>query len=375
MKGRGLCSEKLDISHVHFFGELRSDPRDRWGGFIKTAGRHVGAGRVVAFGDSTTFSSFSVLMHDNPEFILGLMNYLNRTNRPGLRLTLLVLGILFIPLAVYFGYKKKFFPGLMVVFLLAIPFTLSAANLIHIELIDIHYARPVANQLNSLPTIAFVSSHTTARKEHFIGVPPRADNFASFFLCFQRLGLWPREVKDLEQLLKEGNIKLLVILNPDKPFSEAEISAVQHYVRYGGRLLIADSAMNKGSTLPPLLTVFGLRSHIRNQMITIPPQEDSQNEQPSTTVMLPIITYRPARMGVIARYHSISGFPTLRLVEVEYRTGRVFVIMESIMLSTAMLGDPGTPPTPLQFELHQELFSVISDIVLGQNETYPVARY
>lgn len=370
MIGRGLCSEQLDISHVHFFGELRSDPKDRWGWFVKAAARHVGKGRVVAFGDSTTFSTFSVLMHDNPEFILRIMNYLNRANSLNLRLVFLLLGISFIALSAYFGYKKSFFPDLMVIFLLSMPVSLSLANLIHTRLIDIHYVAPVAEQLRNLPTIAFATSHTTARIGHFIGMPPRADNFSSFFLCFQRLGLWPREIKNLKQSLKEGNIKLMVILNPDRPFSEAEIGALENYVRYGGRLLLADSTLNGESTIASLLTTFGLGTRLVTQIVTIPDQQNGANEQTTSTMLLPLRTYRPARMGVAAKEHSISGFPTLRLLEVEYRRGRVFVVMDSNMLSNAMLGDPGTPPTPLQFELHQKLFSAITNVVLGQDETY-----
>ena len=169
-------------------------------------------------------------------------------------------------------------------------------------------------------------------------------------------------------------IELLVILNPDKPFSEAEINALENYVRYGGRLLLADSTLNRESTSAPLLTIFGLRSRLVNQLVTRPHQQDVQNEQTTSTMLLPLKTYRPARMGVIPRHHSISGFPTLRLLEVEYRTGRVFVVMDANMLSNAMLGDPGMPPTPLQFELHQKLFSAITNIVLGQNDAYSVPR-
>ncbi len=376
MKGRGLCSEKLDISHVHFFGGIQADPADRWGWFTKTAAQHVGKGRVIAFGDSTTFSSFSILMHDNPEFVLGIMNYLNRTNNtPSLRLIFLILGIIFIILSVYLGYKRRILPVVVVVFVLFMPFALSVSSLIHLKLIDIHYVRPVTEQLNNLPTIAFATSHTTAQTGHFIGMPPRVDDFSSFFLCFQRLGLWPRETKDLQQMLKEGNIKLLVILNPDKPFSEADLNALEHYVRYGGRLLIADSVLNQESTLAPILRIFGLQSRLRYQRLTIPVQQDVENGQTSSTVMLPMKTYWPARMGVTLRHHPASGFPTLGLLEVEYRTGRVFVIMDSIMLSNATLGDPGMPPTPLQLELHQKLFSIITNTVLGQNDAYSLPGY
>jgi len=82
MTGQGICSEGADISQVHFFGNMKPDPEDKWGWFIQCAAKEVGKGRVVAFADSTTFSSFSVLMHDNPEFILGIMEYLNRANTP-----------------------------------------------------------------------------------------------------------------------------------------------------------------------------------------------------------------------------------------------------------------------------------------------------
>lgn len=146
------------------------------------------------------------------------------------------------------------------------------------------------------------------------------------------------------------------------------MNALEHYVRYGGTLLIADSVLNGESTLAPILRSDGLRSGLRHQMLTIPVQQDVENGETSSTVMLPIKTVRPATMGVILRHHPVSGFPTLGMIEVEHRTGRVFVIMDSIMLSNATLGDPGMPPTPLQFELHQKLFSVISNTVLGQND-------
>jgi len=364
--GRGLCSEDLDISHVHFFGDLRSDPKDRWGWFNKSATQRVGKGRVVAFTDSTTFSSFSVLMHDNPEFILSIMNYLNRTDSINLRPIFLFLSVIFLSLAGYFTYSKKIPALSLIVFLLLMPFALSMTHIVHSKRINIHYVYPISEQLNKLPTIAFVTSHTTARTGHFIGIPPRADDFSGFFLGFQRMGFWPREVKKLESLLKKADIKAVVIINPDKAFSTAEKDALEYYVRHGGVLLLVDNALNRNSSATDILRLFGLRSRSRYHLLTIPGGQDVQNGQRSSVVMLPIKTYEPTSMGLVIEHHPVDGFPTLGMLEAQHRNGRVFIMTDSLMLSNITLGDPGMPPTSFQYDLHQELFSII-ETVLNRN--------
>ncbi len=78
--GYGLCSEQMDISHINFFNNMIPETHDKWGMFEQCVKKNVGKGRVVVWSDSTTFSSFSVFMHNNPELILGIVEYLSREN-------------------------------------------------------------------------------------------------------------------------------------------------------------------------------------------------------------------------------------------------------------------------------------------------------
>jgi len=77
---RGSCSEQQDLSNVHFFGNMKVDIEDDYGLFTQCVVKQVSQGRICAFSDSTTFSSFSMYMHDNPELVYNIIEYLNRKN-------------------------------------------------------------------------------------------------------------------------------------------------------------------------------------------------------------------------------------------------------------------------------------------------------
>ena len=51
-----------------------------YGLFLQSVAVKYGRGRVLAFTDSTCFSNYCVFMDEYPVFLLGSMNYLNRTN-------------------------------------------------------------------------------------------------------------------------------------------------------------------------------------------------------------------------------------------------------------------------------------------------------
>ncbi len=80
MIGNNLCSENLDISHQNYFGDLSFSEEEYFGLFCQCAARKVNKGRLLIYSDSTTFSSFSVFMHTNPQFIFSSIEYLNRKN-------------------------------------------------------------------------------------------------------------------------------------------------------------------------------------------------------------------------------------------------------------------------------------------------------
>lgn len=365
MTGRGLCAEEMDISHVHFFGEIRPDPRDKWGWFIQCAAKEVGRGRVVVFSDSTTFSSFSVLMHDNPEFILGIMEYLNRSNSAtGWKWMYVAFSAAFAFWAIYLAYGWKLPLGaILVVFILLIPLAIAVANRIYSTLVHVYYGRPVLEKLDKLPTILIDSSHSTSMIGHFIGLPAEPDNFSGFFLCFQRLGLWPREAKDLVRTLERGAIQAVFIIDPNKPFTKAERKALREYARNRGIVAIVLSAANDSPTLRQLLADFGLRLERVNRVFTI----SNSDKEATSRAMVPIALPYPAAMAMSISLKEVDGFPTLFTVKSDYYLGEVWVFSDAYLLSNACLGDPGSPPNKLQFELYQRLFALISE-VLGQKQ-------
>lgn len=131
-------------------------------------------------------------------------------------------------------------------------------------------------------------------------------------------------------------------------------------------MLLVDNALNRDSSATDILRLFGLRSRSRYHLLTIPVEQDVQNEQRSYVVMLPIKTYEPASMGLVIEHHPVEGFPTLGMLEAQHRNGRVFVMTDSLMISNIALGDPGMPPTSFQYDLHHEFFSII-ETVLSRN--------
>ena len=77
--GNMLGAEMVDYGHPNFFGNMQVDPQDDFGLFLQCLSLTCGQGRVLAFADSTVFSSFSMFAPGVAELALGSVEYLNRT--------------------------------------------------------------------------------------------------------------------------------------------------------------------------------------------------------------------------------------------------------------------------------------------------------
>ena len=71
----GLVSEGADYSNMNYFGPLRFSPEDRVGPLALAMAKPYGRGKVVAWGDSTMWSSFSMFHPEYPDVILRLVGY------------------------------------------------------------------------------------------------------------------------------------------------------------------------------------------------------------------------------------------------------------------------------------------------------------
>jgi len=81
-------------------------------------------------------------------------------------------------------------------------------------------------------------------------------NFQTFYVWTQRLGLVPRNEPSLDRAVQ--NSRALVQIQPVRPFSIEEIDRIVDFVRRGGTLVVLDSPENVGSTAPSLLGPFGI---------------------------------------------------------------------------------------------------------------------
>ncbi len=254
--GHGLGSKPGDYSDKDFFRQITYELGDSdFGAFIQAAAVKHGQGRVVAFTDSTCFSSFSVFMDGNPELILGTVEYLNRENRLAfLNLAFGILGAAFGLFLVILYRQSR--PRASLVLLVAfglLGFVAAAGAFALVR--DRAYPLPIPH--TDLARIAFDEEHSSA----IVSSAPnlavkRYRTYNTFFVWTQRLELHPFQAQSLEDALPDSEV--VVIVNPNVSFTDRERQALVEYVEEGGRLLLMDSLLNTSSTANEIAALFGM---------------------------------------------------------------------------------------------------------------------
>ncbi len=376
MIGHGLGAEWSDLSHPNFFGDLKLTPEDRWGLFTQCAARKVEKGRIVAFSDSTTFSSYSLFMHDNPYFILSIFEYLNRTSSDLWKFFQIITISVFIVFLIFIvKYKKEIFISHnLTIFLIILSLVITITNVTSQYVNKINYVEPVNISLKNDPAVYFYLGHSPEITiPHFIGYTgmfsPAEKEFSSFFIAFQRAGFALRETTNLQECL-EGNLQAIVIIEPTYNFKKSELNGLSNYVFEGGTLILCDSIFNNNSTLRNILSSFELDLNKRKIILPIKTSEymkestnDLKNESDidETFVILPFINYFPTTIQGSSEweYFKSKKYENLFLFKKSFGSGQIAILSDSYLVSNAVLGDPGSPPTQTQYELYQEIFDFL----------------
>jgi hypothetical protein len=258
----GLVSEGADYSNMNYFGPLRLSPEDRVGPLALAMAKPYGRGKVVAWGDSTMWSSFSMFHPEYPDLILRLVGYAGApsTHALGQAFSLVagagLMGMLWIQRR-RFGGNSVLRVVLMVLpigGILAVGLPLqqtwpevssSVPAVVHTVAVDLEHSKV---SLRIDPT-----RHASA--EHNI--------YTAFYAWIGRLGVWPFPVKDWSTLSPS---RPLVLLNPSKPFTGKESRAIGTFVRSGGTLLVLDDAAQLlDTTAPEVLRQFGIQYHVSQE--------------------------------------------------------------------------------------------------------------
>jgi hypothetical protein len=249
----GLWSMPANYNYENFMPHAQHVPEMRFGTFVQAWGTHAGKGRVIAWGDSTIFSSFCIGQPGKAQVLLNLVEWLNHRAGPGLWWLWTLLGAA----AVVNGIWMVRADGVAWLVLLAATAcgwtvgTAATAALLAREM-----PLPVAASDRRMPLV--VIDRTTSQvplSNADENVDPTGGGFGLLEQWIPRL--------DYMTMRAEGDAifqgDAIVMLYPNVPTSEAFRRRLVEYVERGGRLLVIDAGMsNVASTANQILRPFGL---------------------------------------------------------------------------------------------------------------------
>jgi hypothetical protein len=230
----GLRTLSADYSQRGFFYERDAVwTRDNYtfGAFLLAAAVTRGAGRVVAFTDSTVFSNFSMFMPGKPELALNTVAWLNRRNRygwvrglSGLVAALLAVGLLCCRVPV---------PWLLRGSVLGVALALWLCHQANSR----GFTRPNPRQPFVRVLFEMEKSALFLPVKRFAQRTDAPFDYETFFIWTQRLGYIPGVHSTLARSIEEKP-DLLVLINPTKPLFLDQRARLRQYIEHGGRLLV-----------------------------------------------------------------------------------------------------------------------------------------
>ncbi len=385
--GEALFADPLDYSQNSFFGHVVPDVGDAFGPLVLMAAREYGAGRVVAFSDSTIFSTFSVLRGDTPDLLIDTVDYLNHINDPadsGAALCLLLAGLSAVGLGLM--YRRGLVDGSQLA-QLGPTAALAGLALASVAVDSLMDTRITDRQpYEEITTVAFVEGVGGALFPSPMiesDSVPDAASFDVFFTWVQRLGWFPRTCT-LEEALQHDAV---VVINPDTSLPAHAPALLESYVAGGGKLLVLDRWRDPQSSAGRLLAPFGLGvgersrredNHVRETALR------SMQEQGSTNALGAADTANPADTPALD-FDGVYAEPLSRRVPVpapalfggtsvfegegervlvtttQHGAGRVIAVADSALFSRVHMGSQMDTPEPgddclAVFELEYRLF-------------------
>ena len=360
--GNRLTSEPGTYATENFFRESVGSPDSVYGYLLQSAAMKYGKGRVVAFTDSTVFSSFCIFTDGYPAFTLGVMEYLNRTNTYAfLTIVFIALAIVSVGLILWLLWKTKKIQILWI-FLFAGMLAFSATVPLLSSLTDSAYPLPP----EKIPSfdVSFEQQHSSIR----ISVKPTAilgstsDNYGTFYVWTQRVGCVPSLEQTLNDALAQGDI--VVIINPTQSFTEQEIQQVTTYLEHGGRILLMDSITNTKSTANELLGSYGIWITTTTDSEQIFGNNSLLTENNSIGI---ISTPSLSLSGGTQVLFSMNNATTASMVEFSNTTtgsvGKLVVLIDSYSFCDTMMGGTFTEPTEEQRHLYETEFFLFNDVL------------
>lgn len=340
MIGWQLGSELVDYGHVNFFGNITVDPEDEYGLFLQAVAASHGAGRVLAFADSTVFSSFSMFLPGVPELAEGSVAFLNH-REPGRTWlwALAVMGGLACAAAGWLAGPWRSAAG-MTALTLGLAVGVVAGGLVTTARSERLYPPGELKDLGRRAVVdrSISSFRLPSSLEYEVVDPERC--FDSFYLNLARLGLHPLMAPGLGATAPEAPLRIFI--QPTLPPSREGLAELRQYVERGGRVVILESSVYVTPATRRLLEALGMRiaAHEPGRGVTVGGAE-------------PIATpagLKPRTPNAVSAHRGKLG------------AGSVLYVSGAEWFSRKYMGQVYGQPDPLEREFHNLQYHVFHQL-------------
>jgi hypothetical protein len=361
IRSTGLKNLLADYHASNFYPQVEDKAQMRYGAFVQLWTAHRGAGRVVAFTDSTIFSNFATFEPGKAELMLGMLEWLNHRNSPyPLRLFLIILGLPLLAFGLVLWHRlpaRENTAGMDVTRNVA--WLVVICSVVFGFSIAIAAARAIHRNSMSLPKavrpmVQVMIDRTVCKgplsKSGFIS--GKKDGFGIFERWILRLGYFTSRRSGADALTGD----LVVFMDPNQTVTNDFREALVNYVEQGGKALILDSPANTDSTANSLLYPFGL---------TVSPnmQLRGRLKAPESWPVIQIDSTCEIKGGDPVA--TVTNMPVI--ARASYGKGTVTVVGFSSRFADAYMGVTGdvVPDDELR-KVFDVQFAILRDVVSGQ---------
>ncbi|MFC1969310.1 DUF4350 domain-containing protein [Chloroflexota bacterium] len=241
--GRYAFSDTGNPQNVQraFLGNSRLDPGEQLGDLVLAAESRYGKGKVLVFGDTSSFQNISLSTAD--KFVDGVFHWLVSKEIPGRETPLTIVALMSLVLAALFLTR----PGWSLMTLLICVVVVSMSITIP------RIAQGAEPEEETKAEVAYIDYSHTGRFDLMYWEDDSIGGLSNNLL---RNGFMPFLLRDFSKE-KLSQAKLLVLIAPAKPFQKREIGEIKAFVERGGTLLIS-VGWEEEQAIAPLLESMGL---------------------------------------------------------------------------------------------------------------------
>jgi hypothetical protein len=360
--GNQVTSEPGTYATENFFRESVGSPDSEFGYLLQAAAMKYGQGRIVAFTDSTVFSSFSMFTDGYPAFTLGVMEYLNRTNSYAW-VNVIFIGVAVVSCALLFWFLKSM-KKIMILWVLLF----SGVLAVSIAVLSFSFLTTTSYPL---PTERTPSIHVCFEQQHSssqISVKPTAilgstdNNYGTFYVWTQRVGCIPSIENTLHNAIATGDI--IVLINPTRTFTDQDIQMITIYLEHGGRVLLMESVTNPRSTANEFIGSYGIWITTTTDTQQIYEAKNSIGGNSSTGVLAtPSLSLTGGTRLLLSAQNTTKASIVEFLNQTTGECGKLVVLVDSYSFSDTVMGGTFTEPTDQQKQFYDIEFFLFSNVL------------